>query len=63
MYEGVKVPEKGSVGLITYMRTDSTRISGEARKVAKKEIEIWKHNNLSKEEILRIVEEVYRDRD
>lgn len=31
--------------------------------VAKKEIEIWKHNNLSKEEILRIVEEVYRDRD
>lgn len=31
--------------------------------VAKKEMEIWKHNNLSKEEILRIVEEVYRDRD
>lgn len=38
LYEGVKIPEKGSVGLITYMRTDSTRISEEARKVAKQEI-------------------------
>ena len=35
LYEGVKVPEKGSVGLITYMRTDSTRISEEARAAAK----------------------------
>ncbi len=35
LYEGVKIPEKGTVGLITYMRTDSTRISEEARKVAK----------------------------
>ena len=35
LYEGVKVPEKGSVGLITYMRTDSTRISEEARAEAK----------------------------
>ena len=39
LYEGVKVPEKGSVGLITYMRTDSTRISEEAREAAKKQIE------------------------
>ena len=38
LYEGVKIPEKGSVGLITYMRTDSTRISEEARAVAKEEI-------------------------
>ena len=38
LYEGVKVPEKGSVGLITYMRTDSTRISEEARASAKKHI-------------------------
>lgn len=30
LYEGVEVPGKGSVGLITYMRTDSTRISNEA---------------------------------
>jgi DNA topoisomerase-1 len=30
LYEGVELPGKGSVGLITYMRTDSTRISNEA---------------------------------
>ena len=39
LYEGVRVPEKGTVGLITYMRTDSTRISDEARAAAKKYIE------------------------
>ena len=38
LYEGVKVDEKGTVGLITYMRTDSTRISEEARAAAKEEI-------------------------
>lgn len=38
LYEGVRIPEKGSVGLITYMRTDSTRISEEARVVAKEVI-------------------------
>lgn len=35
LYEGVKISEKGTVGLITYMRTDSTRISEEARASAK----------------------------
>lgn len=39
LYEGVKVEGKGTVGLITYMRTDSTRISDEARAAAKIEIE------------------------
>jgi DNA topoisomerase-1 len=38
LYEGVKIPEKGSVGLITYMRTDSTRISEVARAAAKTQI-------------------------
>ena len=38
LYEGVKVDGKGTVGLITYMRTDSTRISEEARASAKTEI-------------------------
>ena len=38
LYEGVKIEGKGSIGLITYMRTDSTRISEEARVAAKKEI-------------------------
>ncbi len=30
LYEGIEIPNQGSVGLITYMRTDSTRISKEA---------------------------------
>jgi len=30
LYEGVDVPGEGSVGLITYMRTDSTNLSNEA---------------------------------
>lgn len=31
LYEGVELGEEGLTGLITYMRTDSTRISNEAR--------------------------------
>ena len=31
LYEGVDVKDLGTVGLITYMRTDSLRISDEAR--------------------------------
>ena len=38
LYEGVKIPEKGTIGLITYMRTYSTRISEEARASAKTHI-------------------------
>ena len=38
LYEGVSVQNRGFVGLITYMRTDSTRISEEARAAAKKHI-------------------------
>ena len=30
LYEGIDVPGEGSVGLITYMRTDGTHVSGEA---------------------------------
>ncbi len=30
LYEGVEVGDKGTVGLITYMRTDSTRVSPQA---------------------------------
>ena len=37
LYEGVSLPE-GHTGLITYMRTDSTRISEEARAAAKIQI-------------------------
>ncbi len=30
LYEGIDIPQEGSVGLITYMRTDSMRVSSEA---------------------------------
>ena len=32
LYEGIELPGDGSVGLITYMRTDSTRVSEQALK-------------------------------
>ncbi|MFZ0391721.1 MAG: type I DNA topoisomerase, partial [Calditrichia bacterium] len=35
LYEGIDLGEKGEVGLITYMRTDSTRISSEALQKAR----------------------------
>lgn len=38
LYEGVDLGEQGSVGLITYMRTDSVRIAGEAQAEALKYI-------------------------
>lgn len=34
LYEGVAVKGRGTIGLITYLRTDSTRISDEAKKMA-----------------------------
>ena len=36
LYEGVAVPGKGTLGLITYMRTDSLRITPEAQTAARK---------------------------
>ena len=38
LYEGVSVPGKGTMGLITYMRTDSLRIATEAMASAKEYI-------------------------
>src|SRR3989440_570944 len=35
LYEGIELGDEGSTGLITYMRTDSTRISAEAETKAK----------------------------
>ncbi len=35
LYEGVDLGSEGTVGLITYMRTDSTRISDQAREAAR----------------------------
>jgi len=39
LYEGIELGEEGSAGLISYMRTDSLRISDEARNAAKDYIE------------------------
>lgn len=39
LYEGVTLGTEGSVGLITYMRTDSTRIAQSAREEARQYIE------------------------
>ena len=36
LYEGIEVGVEGAVGLITYMRTDSTRISAEAQAEARR---------------------------
>lgn len=38
LYEGLEVKGHGSVGLVTYIRTDSTRISAEAQQTAKEYI-------------------------
>ncbi len=39
LYEGIDVPGEGQVGLITYMRTDSVRVSKDALEQARKQIE------------------------
>ncbi len=35
LYEGVDIKGEGTIGLITYLRTDSTRVSEEAKQMAK----------------------------
>lgn len=39
LYEGIKIKDYGTIGLITYLRTDSTRISEVAKFAAEKYIE------------------------
>ncbi|MGG4266369.1 type I DNA topoisomerase [Peribacillus simplex] len=45
LYEGIELGKEGTVGLITYMRTDSTRISD----VAKQEAHIFIQNSYGKD--------------
>ncbi|MFE5428034.1 type I DNA topoisomerase [Peribacillus simplex] len=45
LYEGIELGKEGTVGLITYMRTDSTRIS----EVAKEEVHTFIQNNYGKD--------------
>jgi len=40
LYEGIDLGSMGSLGLITYMRTDSTHLSGEAIKEVRKYVEM-----------------------
>ena len=39
LYEGIEIKGNGTVGIITYLRTDSTRVSEEAERMAKEYIE------------------------
>ncbi|MDL2289154.1 type I DNA topoisomerase [Clostridia bacterium OttesenSCG-928-F22] len=39
LYEGVNVKGRGAIGLVTYIRTDSVRVSAEAQQAALKHIE------------------------
>lgn len=39
LYEGVEIQGEGTIGLITYLRTDSTRVSEEAENMAREYIE------------------------
>ena len=38
LYEGIELPDEGSVGLITYMRTDSTRVSEQSLEEVRRQI-------------------------
>ena len=40
LYEGIELPGEGAVGLITYMRTDSTRVSEQAIKEVREHIAV-----------------------
>ena len=39
LYEGIEIKGKGTIGLVSYIRTDSVRVSDEARAAAKEYIE------------------------
>ena len=45
LYEGIKLKKEGNVGLITYMRTDSTKISESAREEAQNYVSEQYGNN------------------
>jgi DNA topoisomerase I len=52
LYEGVELADEGSVGLITYMRTDSTRIAGEALSAVRERIaSTWGEDHLPEKPI------------
>ncbi len=54
LYEGVDVKGLGTVGLITYLRTDSVRISDEAEKMAKQYIENTYGSEFAKNDVAAV---------
>ena len=38
LYEGVDIAGRGTIGVITYLRTDSTRVADEAKEASEKYI-------------------------
>ena len=55
LYEGVEVEGYGAVGLITYMRTDSLRVSEEARREAIQYIQNrWGRNTCPKNRSVQV---------
>lgn len=60
LYEGIALGKQGTVGLITYMRTDSTRISDTAKTEAAEFIEKtygkeYSQHHARKAKILRVL--------
>ncbi len=55
LYEGIEIKGFGTVGLITYMRTDSVRVSDEAQEASKQYIQ----NNFG-DEYIPDVKRVYK---
>ena len=58
LYEGVELGEEGSVGLITYMRTDSTRVSNEALA----EVREYITSQYGKDVPARVAERTYKEK-
>ena len=54
LYEGIDVKGNGTVGLITYLRTDSTRISEEADQAARTYIKRNLRRPVCRQKVLRI---------
>ena len=55
LYEGIELGEEGAIGLITYMRTDSVRISDDARDAAKNILLIILARNIIQKSLMTII--------
>lgn len=61
LYEGVDIKGSGTIGIITYLRTDSTRISDEADAAAREYIrEVYGENFVAEGEKKKASEKRFR---